>query len=190
MTRSRLNSETHEETQKSILKNGKGSANLTSMEPSVSASNDGDKPKDTDVPEQTTIHAYEKHQRTADHHPRPHLGTVAMIERQLSKPPASTAVMPTPTSTERKFTDSFYWMSHLHKKVGLSHIILLLILASYSALGAVVFYYLETPNERIVIAARKEVLDDRIEQLAAHLSAVAENKTAEEMALDVKVGFE
>lgn len=65
MTRSRLNSETHEETQKSILKNGKGSANLTSMEPSVSASNDGDKPKDTDVPEQTTIHAYEKHQRTA-----------------------------------------------------------------------------------------------------------------------------
>lgn len=45
-------------------------------------------------------------------------------------------------------------MSHLHKKVGLSHIILLLILASYSALGAVVFYYLETPNERIVSSVR------------------------------------
>ncbi|KAK5978250.1 TWiK family of potassium channel [Trichostrongylus colubriformis] len=113
-----------------------------------------------------------------------------MIERQMSKSQApTTTMMPTPTSTERKFTDSFYWLSHLHKKLGLSHIILLLVLAAYSALGAVVFYYLETPNERMVVAERKLILDDRIEQLAEYLSDMAENKTVEELALDVKNAY-
>ncbi|KAK6056845.1 hypothetical protein COOONC_05641 [Cooperia oncophora] len=186
MTRSRLNSETHEETQKSILKNAKLPMDSAAViEPSTSE----EKSKENGD-EQSTLHAYEKNRQT-EHHLRPHGGSVAMIERQMSKSQAPTAtVMPTPTSTERKFTDSFYWMSHLHKKVGLSHIILLLVLAAYTTLGAVVFYYLETPNERLVVAERKVILDNRIEQLAEYLSEMAENKTAEELALDVKARYQ
>ncbi|KHJ84930.1 Ion channel, partial [Oesophagostomum dentatum] len=112
-----------------------------------------------------------------------------MIERQTSNLQPSVPVMPTPTSTERRFTNSFYWMSHLHKKIGLSHIILLTILAAYTMLGAVVFYYLETPHERVVVAERKEKLDDRIQKLADHLNAVADNKTEEELAEDVKAAY-
>ncbi|EPB68825.1 Ion channel [Ancylostoma ceylanicum] len=183
MTRSRVNSETHEDTQKSILKNSKGLAGVAEIEAVV----DENKAKENGN-DQLTLHNYEKSRRS-DHHLHANHGTMAMIERQMSKTLPTSPVMPTPTSTERKFTDSFYWMSHLHKKVGLSHIILLLVLAAYTFLGAVVFYYLETPNERMVVAERKVKLDDRIQQLAEHLSAVAENKTAEEMAEDVKAAY-
>ncbi|VDO52730.1 unnamed protein product [Haemonchus placei] len=172
MERSGMNSlpETLHDAQKSILKSNKKPTVMVAItEPSTSE----DRLKQHD-----------------DHHSRQCDGTVAVLEQKISKlQTAASTVMPTPTSTERKFTDSFYWMSHLHKKVGLSHIILLVVLATYSALGAVVFYYLETPNERIVVAARKELLDDRIEQLAEHLTGMAENKTIEELAVDVKAAY-
>ncbi|WKX95788.1 hypothetical protein Q1695_012332 [Nippostrongylus brasiliensis] len=182
MTRSRVSSESHE-LPPSVRKNG--NSNVATIEPSVST-----EASKENGSEQTTIHAYEKNQKAAsDHHLRPHQGAVAMIERQQSKSQMPAQVLPTPTSIERRFTESFFWMSHLHKKIGLSHIILLLVLAAYSALGTVVFYYLETPNERIVVAERKIELDKRIEMLAEHLSDVAENKTAEEMAEDVKNAY-
>ncbi|VDL83844.1 unnamed protein product [Nippostrongylus brasiliensis] len=204
MTRSRVSSESHE-LPPSVRKNG--NSNVATIEPSVSTETSKENGS-----EQTTIHAYEKNQKAAsDHHLRPHQGAVAMIERQQSKSQMPAQVLPTPTSIERRFTESFFWMSHLHKKIGLSHIILLLVLAAYSALGTVVFYYLETPNERIalrkaitlkldidcniyynldiVVAERKIELDKRIEMLAEHLSDVAENKTAEEMAEDVKNAY-
>ncbi|KAJ1369566.1 hypothetical protein KIN20_031052 [Parelaphostrongylus tenuis] len=56
-------------------------------------------------------------------------------------------------------------------------------------LGAIVFYYQEKPNERKVIAERKAELDTRIEQLAEYLSSVADNKTIEEMAMDVRDAY-
>ncbi|KAK6732596.1 hypothetical protein RB195_016766 [Necator americanus] len=182
MTRSRMNSETHEETQKSILKNAQGPSGIAQIEPNV------DEKRKENGDEQLTLHSYEKNRRS-DRHLHPPHGTIAMIERQISKTQPPAPLMPTPTSTERKFTDSFYWMSHLHKRIGLSHIILLLILTAYTFLGAVVFYYLETPHERMVVAERKEKLDDRLQQLAEYLNAVAENKTVEEMAEDVKAAY-
>ncbi|KAK6013684.1 Ion channel [Ostertagia ostertagi] len=126
MTRSRVNSETHEDTQRSILKNRRASIDLAAVIRAKyqwrEAQKDGD--------EQLTLHQYEKN-RQSDHHLRPHAGTVAMIERQMSKSQVPTTV----------------------------------------------------------IAARKEILDNRIEQLAEYLTDMAENKTVEELALEVKAAY-
>uniref|UniRef100_A0A0K0DMH6 Ion_trans_2 domain-containing protein n=1 Tax=Angiostrongylus cantonensis TaxID=6313 RepID=A0A0K0DMH6_ANGCA len=182
MTRSRVNSsETYDDSQNSILRHKEELVAIGIIEQNTSE----EKVKENE--DQLTLHTYEQH-RKQEHYPHPYHGTVAMIERKAMKPHSPPPVMPTPTSTERRFTDSFYWISHLHKKIGLSHIILILVLATYSALGAIVFYYLEKPNERKVVAERKVELDTQIEHLAEYLSSVADNKTIEEMAIDVKVG--
>ncbi|CAJ0608120.1 unnamed protein product [Cylicocyclus nassatus] len=141
----------------------------------------------TNGTEQSTLHNYEKRRRSESHLHANH-GAIATIERQTSKALAQVP-LPTPTSTERNFANSFYWLSHLHRKVGLSHIILLLVLAAYTFLGAVVFYYLETPYERTLIAERKVKLNNRLEQLADHIDTLSENETVEELAEQIKAAY-
>ncbi|KAK6022402.1 Ion channel [Ostertagia ostertagi] len=96
-----------------------------------------------------------------DHHLRPHAGTVAMIERQMSKAPVTTSSRTLSTGCPictRKLVSAI----------------------SFSSDNCMLYE---------VIAARKEILDNRIEQLAEYLTDMAENKTVEELALEVKAAY-
>ncbi|KAE9420140.1 hypothetical protein Angca_008899, partial [Angiostrongylus cantonensis] len=83
----------------------------------------------------------------------------------------SEVVMPSPKVRERKdFTKSFYWLAANHKKIGFRHICLLLLVLTYTILGALMFYLIESHYERNTVVIRKKALDRTILTIATEIA--------------------
>lgn len=71
--------------------------------------------------------------------------------------------------TIREFHLSIYWLLHNRKKYGFRHVCMLLLVISYTLLGAAMFFNIEAHYEHKVVAERKIALDKKIELIAEQI---------------------
>ncbi|CAJ0604408.1 unnamed protein product [Cylicocyclus nassatus] len=71
--------------------------------------------------------------------------------------------------TSRKFHNSIYWMLHNRSRFGFRHICMLLLVLSYTLLGALIFFELESKYEQQTIVRRQVALDAQVEIIAEEL---------------------
>ncbi|CAD6198108.1 unnamed protein product [Caenorhabditis auriculariae] len=64
------------------------------------------------------------------------------------------------------FRKSFYWLAHNHKKIGLRHFCMLLLVLTYTLLGAALFYSIESRHELEMLEVHKHRLELMSSQMA------------------------
>ncbi|WKY08456.1 hypothetical protein Q1695_007742 [Nippostrongylus brasiliensis] len=74
-----------------------------------------------------------------------------------------------PALTTRQFDRSIYWLVHNRRKYGFRHICMLLLVLSYTLLGAAMFFNIETNHEHKTVAEHKAALDKNVEAIAKQL---------------------
>ncbi|CAJ0943528.1 unnamed protein product, partial [Mesorhabditis belari] len=88
-------------------------------------------------------------------------------------------VLPIAGSNENRFANSFYWLAHHHKNIGLRHFFMFSLVVLYSLLGGALFNYTETPFEHQQVADYVAALDERLNTLATEVyDGIQENQTA------------
>ncbi|KHJ97180.1 Ion channel [Oesophagostomum dentatum] len=83
-----------------------------------------------------------------------------------------------PPPSMRKFNSSVYWVLHNRSKYGFRHMCMLLLVLSYTMLGAAMFFTIESAYERATVARRKVALDATVEKIAEHMMRL-QNGTVE-----------
>ena len=71
---------------------------------------------------------------------------------------------------------SFFWT-----KLGLGHILLILLLAAYACFGGVVFYAIEGPNERQGVVENNQLIMEAIARTSADILAKVLERSKQEM---------
>ncbi|GMT28779.1 hypothetical protein PFISCL1PPCAC_20076, partial [Pristionchus fissidentatus] len=80
--------------------------------------------------------------------------------------------MPSDTHSN-KFVRSFYFLASKHRKIGFRHLVMLILVATYSLIGATIFYHIEGPNEKHSTAETQVALLDAIKIISEDLRLVA-----------------
>ncbi|EFO88309.1 hypothetical protein CRE_15134 [Caenorhabditis remanei] len=93
---------------------------------------------------------YEKHQKR----------TLSMAQSTRSMP-----IVP----VNNRFHKSFYWFAHHHKKIGFRHVCMLLLVLSYTLLGAALFFSIESRHEHETMQLHKRKLERVIYEIAQTL---------------------
>ncbi|CAB05769.3 Potassium channel domain-containing protein [Caenorhabditis elegans] len=90
----------------------------------------------------------------------------------LSSPGAlGEPVMP----TDRHFDRSMYWFAFHRKQIGLRHIMVALMVLSYTIFGAFMFWTVESRNERAVTLERVTNLENLLNILATNITEIVNN---------------
>lgn len=90
----------------------------------------------------------------------------------LSSPGAlGDTVLPTP----RHFDRSMYWFAFHRKQIGLRHIIVALMVLSYTIFGAFMFWSVESRYERAVTLERVTKLEDLLGRIAENITEIVNN---------------
>uniref|UniRef100_A0A8R1HQ90 Potassium channel domain-containing protein n=1 Tax=Caenorhabditis japonica TaxID=281687 RepID=A0A8R1HQ90_CAEJA len=69
----------------------------------------------------------------------------------------------------KRFHQSFYWFAHNHKKIGFRHFCMILLVLSYTLLGAALFYSIESKHEHETMQIHKRKLERVIYEIAQTL---------------------
>ncbi|ULT95513.1 hypothetical protein L3Y34_004319 [Caenorhabditis briggsae] len=80
----------------------------------------------------------------------------------------STRSMPI-VPVNNRFHKSFYWFAHNHKKIGFRHVCMLLLVLSYTLLGAALFFSIESRHEHETMQIHKRKLERVIYEIAQTL---------------------
>uniref|UniRef100_A0A1I7T518 Ion channel n=1 Tax=Caenorhabditis tropicalis TaxID=1561998 RepID=A0A1I7T518_9PELO len=80
----------------------------------------------------------------------------------------STRSMPI-VPVNNRFHKSFYWFAHNHKKIGFRHVCMLLLVLSYTLLGAALFFSIESRHEHETMQLHKRKLERVIYEIAQTL---------------------
>ncbi|KAK6752422.1 hypothetical protein RB195_003695 [Necator americanus] len=80
--------------------------------------------------------------------------------------------------TTRKFHNSVYWIVHNRRKYGFRHVCMLLLVLTYTLLGAAMFFNIESRYERETVSRRKIALDAKVEAIAEQI-LIFRNETIE-----------